>query len=177
MYSSYIEKYWIVCWKIAFFQGWWGVRNCWCHFSFCVLPHHTQHSAQMSRENKCLLLLWSRLCCDCVCSLSPSPCFFSPFILCRGVLGWGAELVQPVSSAAVWLEWEGGRVHLSRTLCFIFIKRAAFDLLPLWRVTAWTAAPHCCEGNRALTIPSCTPPQPFFHFLFSASHAPFHRLF
>lgn len=74
-------------------------------------------------------------------------CALCPLLLVSALLSFCARLrglVQPAASAARWLEREGGRAHLSRTLCFIFIKRAAFDLLPLWRVTLWTAAPHCC---------------------------------
>lgn len=87
-----------------------------------------------------------------VIACAPCPLLLVSALLsfCAGLRG----LVQPAASAAaLWLEREGGRVLLSRTLCFIFIKWAAFDLLPLWRVTAWTAAPHCSWGNRALTPP------------------------
>lgn len=73
-------------------------------------------------------------------------CARCPLLLVSALLSFCAGLrglVQPTASAALWLEREGGRMLLSRTLCFIFIKRAAFDLLPLWRVTSLAAAPHC----------------------------------
>lgn len=95
-------------------------------------------------------------------------CTLCPRLLVSALLSFCARLrglVQPAAPAAWWLEREGGSAHLSRTLCFIFIKRAAFDLLPLWRVTLWTAAPHSLLLRKSCTYPNTATtalkPQPF----------------
>lgn len=143
MYHTCRDRRW------TFFRVGWGVK--------CVdaipAPLASCHTAPIIL---CRCLKRTNVYCYYKAAFVVIACALCPLLLVSALLSFCAGLgglVQPAASAALWLEKEGGRMLLSRTLCFIFIKRAAFDLLPLWRVTAWTAAPHCCQGNRAFTTP------------------------
>lgn len=79
-------------------------------------------------------------------------CALCPLLLVSALLSFcaGLEGIGAAHRLCSSLIRKGGRKAgregecFSAGLCFIFIKRAAFDLLPLlWRVTSWAAAPHC----------------------------------
>lgn len=143
-----------------FFQDWLGAKMCWCLSSFSRI------CADVSRGQMFIAIIKQPLLWLCVLSVPLSLFLLSfHFVLC-----WGG-FVQPAASAALWLEREGGRVLLSRTLCFIFIKRAAFLFAP-----ALTCDSTDCSTTLLLRK-SCTyNPLPHttitrFSFLPSSNHA------